>query len=65
MTTYRITTNGKHFRVEMFDTRNAFNEWAVCSAHETLEEAIIARDLAAKPQDVWVPVEDVCQVVTA
>jgi hypothetical protein len=64
MTTYRITTNGTIFRLEMFDSTNNYLEWVPCSTHNTLAQAKAARVIAERPPDVWTPVEDETDTVS-
>lgn len=61
MWTYRITTNGQRFRVEMQYASSPSNSWITVSGREwpTLQQAIEERRACtATPPDVWVPVTD-------
>lgn len=57
MTTYRITTNGKRFRVEVQYSGDLYQSWTPCQEFLTLAEAKAYRDKSALPPDVWVPIE--------
>lgn len=57
MTTYRITTNGTRFRVEMFYSWNAYREWTPCEEFATYPEAKVYRDKCVRPRAEWVPVD--------
>lgn len=63
MLSYRVATDGRDFRVEMFDPGNAYKEWLpIAGPYPTRALADAARDrcVSAEADRVthpWVPVE--------